>query len=56
MAMDAHVQITLEQRARETTLTDNNINDMLASECVILKERSMSNMLLLVHLQEMRIK
>ena len=33
MAMDAHVRITLEQRVLETTITDSNVDDMLASEC-----------------------
>ena len=33
MAMDAHVRISLEQRVLETTITDSNVNDMLASEC-----------------------
>ena len=33
MAMDAHVRITLEQRVQETTITDSNVDDMLASEC-----------------------
>ena len=33
MAMDAHVRITLEQRVQETTITDSNVVDMLASEC-----------------------
>ena len=33
MAMDAHVYITLEQRDIETTITDSNVDDMLASEC-----------------------
>ena len=33
MAMDAHVRITLEQRVQETTITDCNVDDMLASEC-----------------------
>ena len=31
--MDAHVRITLEQRVQETTITDSNVDDMLASEC-----------------------
>ena len=33
MAIDAHVRITLEQRVIETTITDSNVDDMLASEC-----------------------
>ena len=33
MTMDAHVRITLEQRVQETTITDSNVDDMLASEC-----------------------
>jgi hypothetical protein len=33
MAMDAYVRITLEQRVIETTITDSNVDDMLASEC-----------------------
>ena len=33
MAMDANVRITLEQRVIETTITDSNVDDMLASEC-----------------------
>ena len=28
MAMDAHVRITLEQRVRETTIADSNVDDM----------------------------
>ena len=33
MAIDAYVRITLEQRVQETTITDSNVDDMLASEC-----------------------
>ena len=33
MAMDAHVRITLEQRVQETTITDSNEDDILASQC-----------------------
>ena len=33
MAMDAYVRITLEQRVQETTITESNVDDMLASEC-----------------------
>ena len=33
IAMNAHVRITLEQRVQETTITDSNVDDMLASEC-----------------------
>jgi hypothetical protein len=33
MAMDAHARITLEQRVIETTITDSNVDDMLALEC-----------------------
>ena len=33
MVMDAHVRITLEQRVQETTITDSNVDDMLASVC-----------------------
>jgi hypothetical protein len=33
MAIDAHKLITLEQRVRETTITDSNVDEMLASEC-----------------------
>ena len=31
--MDVHVRITLEQSVIETTITDSNVDDMLASEC-----------------------
>jgi hypothetical protein len=33
VAIDAHVRMTLEQRVRETTITNSNVDDMLASEC-----------------------
>jgi hypothetical protein len=35
MTMDAHARTTLEQRVRETTITDGNVDDMLALECDI---------------------